>query len=150
MTEAVITLVVLAVLGGLAVPTYQGVRDGLEENRQVITLSGYVAKARNIAAESGNDYQYPADTVDQLTDLDSRISGGASSGDIVSAWREDNDTVVFAGVAADGRCYVVVDKISSDQQHYAYDPSVLSCAAGGVDTMDVTGTLDEPNEIDLN
>lgn len=150
MTEAVITLAVLAVLGSLAIPTYQGVRDGLEGNRQVIILSGYVAKARNIAAEAGNDYQYPTDVVDQLTSLDSRISSGASSESIVSAWREDSDTMVFAATAVDGRCYVVVDVISSDRQYYAYDPSVLSCAASSAEIIDVTGTLEEPNVIDLN
>jgi len=151
MTEAVIALAVLAIISTLAVPTYQGVREGLDENKHTIMLAGYVAKARNIAAQVGNAYQYPVDTVTQLVSLDNKVTEGPStSGELVSAARIDADGVVFAVTAENGYCYTIVDSIETDVQRYAYDPSAVACEAGIVDHLLVTGTQDDPNEIDIS
>jgi len=151
MIEAVIALAVLAVISALAVPTYHGVRKGLDENKNTIVLAGYVAKARNIAAQVGNAYQYPGDTVAQLVSLDDKVTEGPStSGELISVARIDADGVIFAVAAENGYCYTIVDSIETDVQRYAYDPSAAACEAGMVDHLLVTGTQEDPNEVDIS
>lgn len=150
MTEAVITLSVLAILAVLAVPTYQGVRDGLEEEKRTIILSGYVVKARSIASEAGNQYRYPADVVAQLTALDAKITSGASNNTgIISARRIDDETILMVSVNDQGWCYAILDSIATDTQTYAYDKTPTGCNAADVDHTEISGTQGEPNAIDI-
>lgn len=150
MTEAVVTLSVLAVLAVLAVPTYQGVRDGLEEEKRTIILSGYVVKARNIASEAGNQYRYPADVVAQLTALDAKITaGGSNTTGTISARRVDDETILMTSVNDQGWCYAIVDSIATDTQTYAYDKTPTGCNAADVDHTEVAGTQSTPNAIDI-
>jgi len=150
MTEAVVTLLVLGVLAVLAVPTYQGVRDGLEEEKRTIILSGYAVKARNIASEAGNQYRYPTDIVAQLAAMDTKITSGESNNTgVISVRRVDDETILMSSVNDQGWCYVILDSIATDIQMYAYDKTPAECSAADVDHTEVVGTQAVPNAIDI-
>ncbi len=149
-TEVVVVLVVTGILATIAVPTYQAIRQNTNRNSQNMALTGYVAKARQVASRVGNQYQYPADLVEELNALDGKISDAASVGEnTVSSWRESGEVVVFARLGANGRCYLVRDDIASDTQTYAYDPEPSECRASLANGLGITGELNNPNTIAL-
>lgn len=150
LTEVVVVLVVLGILSTIAVPTYHAVRQATNRKTQNMSLTGYVAKARQVASRPGNQYQYPANLVEDLTALDERITDGASTGEtVVSGWRASADVVVFARLGSNGGCYLIQDDIVADEQTYAYDADPSQCVASGSYGLSITGGIDNPNNLDL-
>ena len=150
LTEIVIVLMVIAILGTIAVPTYHAVRGNTERNKQGLTLLGYVSKARQVAARDGNMYQYPADLIAQMSATDPKVTDGASVNEnMISGRRVDADVVVFAAMSNDGRCYIIKDDIASDAQTYAIDPNPVACEALKAAGLDITGAQEDPNNVDL-
>ena len=150
LTEIVIVIMVIGILGTIAVPSYQAVRRGTERNSHTMTLLGYTSKARQIAAREGNQYQYPADLIAELVAIDAKVSDGVSPNEnVISGWRESTDAVVFARRGNDGRCYIVRDDIASDAQTYAFDPDPSACEAARTNGLAITGSRENPNSIEL-
>lgn len=150
LTEIVVALMVVSIVGALAVPTYMAVTGSKEDEKSTTILTGYVAKARSIASRPGNQYRYPADVVAQLTALDTKITAGDSYGaGIVSARRIDDETILLVSANDRGWCYAILDSIANDTQTYAYDKTPDGCNATNVVHTDITGTLATPAEIDI-
>lgn len=150
MTEIVVVLTVIGILAVVSVPTYLAVRGNVSSNNHTMALRGFVAKARQIAAEGGNGYSYPSDLAARLAANDTRIVESASFGEAtISVARESSDVVVFTRMGSDGACYAVRDDIATDTQVYGVDPAGASCTASSVSGVVFTGDVVEPTVVEF-
>jgi prepilin-type N-terminal cleavage/methylation domain-containing protein len=151
LTEISIVLVVIGLLAAVAVPTYRATRANTQENSNVLSLAGFVAKARKVASMEGNQYSYPVDLPEVLNGMDDRIVESASFGpQFVSVWRVDSNIVVFAQMDEGGKCMIVRDDIASDTQKYAMDASTSNCMASETSGVLIEGSTTQPNVVDLD
>lgn len=148
--EIAVAMMLLAILSGIGVATYNVVQQNMDRAASMPTLGLVQLQARKVLANTGVS-AYPGDIASLIAVPQVTITTGASSSPTtVSVFRFDENTLVLAAGSAGG-CTMIVDRLN-DSAAYLVDRSVTSCLAQTVAGSVVGragGTPKEPIEVVL-
>lgn len=126
--EIALAMFMLAILSGIGVATYSAVQRNMESVASTPVLSLAQLQGRMVIANSGLE-SFPEDVVTQLSIPNVTVSTAASnSSSEVSAFRFDENTLVFAVGGSQSGCTLLVDRLDGPPS-WLVDPDAVTCSA---------------------
>jgi hypothetical protein len=152
--EVSVTIVIVAILALIAVPTYESLAEKTDDNVARQTLHSIDLEFSRI--EAGSPGTFPSRPEVVMLTAKSTLVGGdvASTGPGVVSVAADNQTgKAFAAVLSDSGACLVMAHTYDDAPLWAKDPNpaALECRAGhpAISSLTVTGAESDPSPLSL-